>query len=98
MIKLLLPLFLLSVFLEPGRTLNIVMVNALRAAGDARFPLCTALFFMWCVALPVGYVLGIKLEMGILGIWIGFLCDEWLRGLVNTGAGARKMAVKTAGY
>ncbi|AVK36799.1 MATE family efflux transporter [Morganella morganii] len=83
-IKLLLPLFLLSVFLEPGRTLNIVMVNALRAAGDARFPLCTALFFMWCVALPVGYVLGIKLEMGILGIWIGFLCDEWLRGLVNT--------------
>lgn len=45
--ELLLPLFLLSVFLEPGRTINIVMVNALRAAGDARFPLFTAIIFMW---------------------------------------------------
>lgn len=35
----LIPLFILSVFLEPGRTFNIVMVNALRAAGDAKFPL-----------------------------------------------------------
>ncbi|EKT64954.1 MATE family efflux transporter [Providencia burhodogranariea] len=82
-IKLLLPLFLLSVFLEPGRTLNIVMVNALRASGDARFPLCTAIIFMWGVAIPLGYFLGIKMEMGLFGIWIGFFADEWLRGLTN---------------
>lgn len=82
-IKLLLPLFLLSLFLEPGRTLNIVMVNALRASGDARFPLCTAIIFMWGVAIPLGYFLGIKMEMGLLGIWIGFFADEWLRGLTN---------------
>ncbi|MCD1125583.1 MATE family efflux transporter [Jinshanibacter sp. LJY008] len=82
--KLLLPLFLLSVFLEPGRTFNIVMVNALRASGDATFPLYTAIFFMWCVSIPVGYFLGITMEMGLVGIWIGFMCDEWLRGLTNT--------------
>lgn len=82
-IKLLLPLFLLSVFLEPSRTLNIVMVNALRAAGDARFPFCTALISMWGIALPISYFLGLKMGMGLLGIWLGFLCDEWLRGLTN---------------
>ncbi|MCG3471276.1 MATE family efflux transporter [Xenorhabdus bovienii] len=82
-IELLLPLFLLSVFLEPGRTFNIVMVNALRASGDARFPLYTALIFMWCISIPVGYFLGIVMNMGILGIWIGFFCDEWMRGFVN---------------
>lgn len=38
---------------------------------------------MWGVAIPVGYFLGIKMEMGLIGIWIGFLCDEWLRGLTN---------------
>ncbi len=81
---LLLPLFLISVFIEPGRTQNIVMVNALRATGDAKFPLYTALIFMWGIAIPVGYYLGIILEMGLVGIWIGFLCDEWIRGLVNT--------------
>lgn len=82
-VELLLPLFLLSVFLEPGRTFNIVMVNALRASGDARFPLYTALICMWGISIPVGYFLGITMGMGILGIWIGFFCDEWIRGLVN---------------
>lgn len=82
-IHILLPLFILSIFLEPGRTQNIIMVNALRATGDARFPFYMALIFMWGVAIPIGYLLGITLEMGLMGIWIGFACDEWLRGLVN---------------
>lgn len=79
----LLPIFILSLFLEPGRTQNIIMVNALRATGDARFPFYMALIFMWGVAIPIGYYLGITLQMGLLGIWIGFACDEWLRGLAN---------------
>jgi putative MATE family efflux protein len=78
-----LPLFLLSVFLEPGRTINIVMVNALRASGDAKFPLYMAIISMWGVSIPLGYFLGIKMEMGIVGIWIGFFCDEWLRGIAH---------------
>lgn len=78
-----LPIFILSIFLEPGRTQNIVMVNALRATGDAKFPFFTALIFMWGLAIPVGYFLGITMEMGLIGIWIGFACDEWVRGLVN---------------
>lgn len=81
--ELLLSLFAISILLEPGRTQNIVMVNALRATGDAKFPFYAALVFMWGVAIPVGYYCGFVLEMGLLGIWIGFLCDEWIRGLVN---------------
>ncbi|QIQ20393.1 MATE family efflux transporter [Zophobihabitans entericus] len=83
-LEILLPIFILAIFLEPGRTLNITMVNALRATGDARFPFITALVFMWGLAIPVGYILGVKMGMGLLGIWIGFACDEWVRGLVNT--------------
>lgn len=82
-INIILPIFILSIILEPGRTQNIIMVNALRATGDAKFPFYTALIFMWGLAIPVGYILGITMEMGLLGIWIGFTCDEWMRGLVN---------------
>lgn len=82
-INTILPIFILSIFLEPGRTQNIVMVNALRATGDAKFPLYTALICMWGISIPIGYFLGIKMEMGLMGIWIGFACDEWIRGLVN---------------
>lgn len=45
--KIMLPLFTLSIVLEAGRTFNIVIVNALRASGDAKFPLTTGLIFMW---------------------------------------------------
>ena len=78
-----LPLFTLSIALETGRTFNIVIVNALRASGDAKFPLMTGAVFMWGVSLPLGYYLGIVQGMGIIGVWIGFTADEWLRGLVN---------------
>lgn len=82
--KIMLPLFTLSIVLEAGRTFNIVIVNALRASGDAKFPLITGLIFMWGLSLPLGYFLGIHLGWGIIGVWIGFCADEWLRGLANT--------------
>ena len=82
--KIMLPLFTLSIVLEAGRTFNIVIVNALRASGDAKFPLVTGLIFMWGLSLPLGYFLGIHLGWGIVGVWIGFCADEWLRGLANT--------------
>ena len=82
--KIMLPLFTLSIVLEAGRTFNIVIVNALRASGDAKFPLITGLIFMWGLSLPLGYFLGIHLDWGIIGVWIGFCADEWLRGLANT--------------
>jgi putative MATE family efflux protein len=95
---LLLPLFTLSWIIEPGRTLNIVMVNALRAASDARFPLYMGIIFMWGVSVPVAYILGIVFGWGLIGIWIGFLCDEWLRGLANSWRWkSRKWENKTRG-
>ena len=82
--SIMLPLFALSIVLESGRTFNIVIVNALRASGDAKFPLITGLIFMWGLSLPLGYFLGVYLGWGIIGVWIGFCADEWLRGLANT--------------
>ncbi|TKX32716.1 MATE family efflux transporter [Campylobacter aviculae] len=81
--EIMLPLFALSIFLEISRTFNIVMVNALRASGDAKFPFFSGMVFMLGVSLPVGYILCFHYNLGILGIWIGYCADESLRGLVN---------------
>ncbi len=81
--EIMLPLFGLSIILEIGRTFNIVMVNALRASGDAKFPFMAGIVFMLGVSLPVGYVLCFYFGLGIIGVWIGFCADEWLRGLTN---------------
>lgn len=84
LIKIMTPLFALSIFLEISRTFNIVMVNSLRASGDARFAFFSGLVFMMGVSLPVGYVLCFHFNLGILGVWIGFCADEFLRGIVNS--------------
>lgn len=75
------PLILLSVFLEPGRAFNIIVINSLRAANDVYFPVIMAIISMWGIAVPLAYFLGIKMEYGLLGIWIALAADEWIRGL-----------------
>ncbi|PWW06554.1 putative MATE family efflux protein [Paenibacillus cellulosilyticus] len=75
-------IFLLSVVLEPGRTFNIVIINSLRAAGDARFPVMMGVVSMWGVSVPLSYLLGVHFGIGLLGVWIAFTIDEWLRGVL----------------
>ncbi|KAA6228897.1 MATE family efflux transporter [Campylobacter sp. LR196d] len=82
--KIMIPLFALSIFLELSRTFNIIMVNALRASGDAKFPFFSGLIFMIGVSLPLGFFLCFNMNLGILGIWIGFCADEFFRGLANS--------------
>ncbi|TCZ78150.1 MATE family efflux transporter [Paenibacillus albiflavus] len=75
-------IFLLSIVLEPGRTFNIVIINSLRAAGDARFPVLMGVLSMWGVSVPLAYLLGVHFGFGLFGVWIAFVVDEWLRGII----------------
>jgi len=74
-------LLLLCLILEPGRTFNLVVINALRATGDANISLIMAFISMWGISVPLAYFLGIHLDYGLPGIWIAFIVDEWFRGI-----------------
>jgi len=71
----------LTVLLEPGRTCNIVIINALRATGDARFPVAAGAASMLFVMAGGSWLLGVHFKLGLLGVWIAYGADEWLRGL-----------------
>ena len=70
------------IFLEIGRTANLVVINSMRAAGDIKFPTYLGMASMWGVSVLFAYILGIMLNMGLIGIWIGMAADEILRGIV----------------
>lgn len=72
----------LSLLLESGRSFNLVLVNALRAAGDARFTVFMGFASMVCMSLSLGYFLVFKLNLGLAGVWLAVAADEWTRGLV----------------
>jgi putative MATE family efflux protein len=74
-------LLLLCLLLEPGRTFNLVVINSLRATGDANLSLIMAFISMWGISVPLAYFLGIHLGFGLPGIWIAFIVDEWFRGI-----------------
>jgi len=73
---------LLSILLETGRTMNIVIINSLRAAGDAKFPVLIGAFSMVIMSLPLGYLFVFHLNMGLPGIWLAIATDEWTRAII----------------
>ena len=75
-------IILIDVLLEPGRAFNLVVINSLRAAGDVRFPVYMGIMSMWGVSVVLSYFFGIYLGLGLIGMWIAFTIDEWLRGLL----------------
>lgn len=73
---------LLSIALETGRTINIIIINSLRASGDAKFPLWVGMFTMVGMSLPLGYLLVFHLKLGLAGIWLAIAADEWMRAFI----------------
>lgn len=76
-----LQVFPYMLLLEVGRVFNIVIINSLHAAGDIKYPMFIGIIFIFIVAVPFSYILGVKFGMGLIGIWIANSIDEWCRGI-----------------
>ena len=64
------------IFIETGRTFNIVVINALHAAGDIKFPMIMGCIVMLGVAAPLSWLLGIRMEWALVGVWIANGTDK----------------------
>ena len=73
----------ITVALETGRTFNLVLVNALRATGDARYPLLAGAPSFLLVLGGGSWWLGLHLGWGLVGVWLAYAADEWIRGLLS---------------
>lgn len=71
----------ISIVLEGGRVFNLVVINALRATGDVKFPFRMALLSMWLVWVPMAWG-AVHFGFGLNGVWVAMAADEWIRGLV----------------
>ncbi|NGP46413.1 MATE family efflux transporter [Bacillaceae bacterium SIJ1] len=75
-------LLLLGLILETGRSINIVIINSLRAAGDAKFPLVISAFSTVLMSLSLGYFFVFHLDLGVAGVWLAIAADEWVRAVL----------------
>lgn len=56
--------------------------NGLRAAGDVKFTMYVSVFSTIAVRLLLSYLLGIMLQMGVIGIAIAMVCDWVIRAVI----------------
>ncbi|MFZ9704151.1 MAG: MATE family efflux transporter [Bacilli bacterium] len=80
-ITMMVALAIIDVFLEIGRLLNVVVNRAIKASGDARYPLISIIVIQWVLILPLALLLGIWLNLGLIGVWIALAVDELIRGI-----------------
>lgn len=73
---------LVSLLLEPGRNFNIILIPALKGAGDVKFPVFIGIVFMWSIGVAGSWFFGVVLGWGLVGVYMALCCDEWVRGLI----------------
>lgn len=81
------PAMVLLLFLATcsiGNSLCVTHAGALRGAGDTRFVAAVSLLSVTLIRPALSWYLCYPAGLGLYGPWIGFWCDLWLRGALNT--------------
>lgn len=62
--------------------ISFITPNALRAMGKGKFTTITSLISMWSYRIGMGYLVGIQLNYGLLGLWVMIMSEWGVRGII----------------
>ena len=66
-----------------SKSLNIIIGNGIRGYGDTRWMFFTQIFgTVFVVSMALLFVIG--LHLGIVGVFLAVLADEFVRGIINS--------------
>ena len=61
---------------------SFVLPHALRAAKDVRFTMIVSISSMFTFRLFLSYIIGVRLGLGVIGVWIAMLVDWLFRSIM----------------
>jgi MATE family multidrug resistance protein len=67
-------LLIVAAFFQLFDGTQVVGLGVLRGIGDVNIPTIITFISYWVIGLPIGYLLGIYLDLGVLGVWYGLVC------------------------
>jgi putative MATE family efflux protein len=59
--------------------LTMVLAGSLRGAGDTHFIMWATTVGMWAMRLPIAFITGVWLELGVFYVWLAMIADWTLR-------------------
>ncbi len=72
----------LLAFSMPAIGLFFTLSGGLRGAGDTRWPLYASSFGIYAIRLPFAALLGFYMGLGIMGAWIAFIVEYYVRSII----------------
>ena len=76
-------LFLIDIAIHAARSFNHTHNAGLRSAGYVFVPMLVAIGSIWMCNVGLGYVFSSIAGLGVAGLWLGQMTDEWVRGLIT---------------
>ena len=67
---------------QPFLAITLVTTAALQGAGDTKFPMYSSLLGIWGVRVVGVYILSIRMNYGLAGVWTAYAIDITLRGII----------------
>ncbi len=58
------------------------LANTLRAASDVKYCMILSIISMWVFRIGFSYILGVRLGLGVLGVWMAMTIDWAVRALL----------------
>lgn len=62
--------------------IQVVFLGALRGLQDVKIPMWITFVAFWIIGLPISYYLGLKTNLGALGVWVGMLVSLTLSAIM----------------
>jgi MATE family multidrug resistance protein len=66
-------LLLVAAVFQISDGIQVVVLGALRGLQDVKIPMYITFVAYWVVGFPISYYLGLKTNLGAVGVWIGLL-------------------------
>lgn len=76
-------LMLIAALYQVSDGIQAVGLGVLRGLTDVRIPTIVTLVSYWLIAIPIGYLLGIYLEWGASGVWVGLCVGLTIAGVAH---------------
>lgn len=78
------PCIRLIAWAQPIQAFAFVLAGGLRGDGDTRWTMIITTAGVWLLRIPFGWLFGIFLNLGLVGIWFGNAVDFGVRGVAVT--------------
>ena len=65
--------------LQVPLALTMVLAGSLRGAGDTRFIMVATMIGMWGVRIPIAFIAGYWLNLGVFYVWLAMIADWTVR-------------------